>query len=65
MSADPSRSIISAAHLGMSPEEQKHRALIEQLVDAGLAEWRSDAKSIARITSNGSGVLEFLKARGG
>ena len=34
MSADPGGSIISTAHLGMSPEEQKHRALIERLVDA-------------------------------
>ena len=65
MSADSWGSIISTAHLGMSPEEQKHRAFIEQLVDAGLAEWRSDQKSIARITSKGRGVLEFLKNRGG
>lgn len=65
MSADPGGSIISTAHLGMSPAEQKHRGLIEQLVDAGLAEWRSDQRSIARITSRGRGVLEFLKNRGG
>ena len=65
MSADPWGSITSTAHLGMSPKEQKHRALIEQLVDAGLAEWRSDQKSIARITSKGRSVLEFLKNRGG
>ena len=61
MSADPWGSIISTATLGMSPEEQKHRALVEQLVDAGLAEWPSHQKSIARITSRGRGVLEFLK----
>ena len=61
MSADPGGSIIPAAHLGMSPEEQKHRAMIEQLVDARLAEWRSDGKSSARITSKGCGILEFLK----
>lgn len=61
MSADPWGSIVSTATLGMSPEEQKHRALVEQLVDAGLAEWRSRQKSIARITSRGRGVLEFLK----
>ena len=61
MSADPWGSIISTATFGMSPEEQKHRALVEQLVDAGLAEWRSHEKSIARITSRGRGVLEFLK----
>ena len=60
MSADPWGSIISTATFGMSPEEQRHRALVEQLVDAGLAEWRSQ-ESIARITSRGSGVLEFLK----
>ena len=65
MSEDPWGSITSTAHLGMSPEEQKDRALIEQLVDAGLAEWRSDQKSIARITSKGGGVLEFLEDRGG
>ena len=61
MSADPSGSIISTATLGMSPAQQKHRALVEQLVDAGLAEWRSHEKSIARITSRGCGVLDFLK----
>ena len=61
MSADPGGSIISTATLGMSPEQQKHRALIERLVDAGLAEWRSHEKSIARMTSRGRGVLEFLK----
>ena len=44
----------------MSPEEQIHRALIEQLVDAELAEWRSHQESITRITSRGRGVLEFL-----
>ena len=63
MSADPWGSITSTATFGMSPEEQKHRALIEYLVDAGLAEWRSDQKSIVRITSKGCGVLEFLKSR--
>ena len=42
MSADPWGSITSTASFGMSPEEQKQRALIEHLVDAGLAEWRSD-----------------------
>ena len=61
MSADPWGSVISTATFGMSPEEQKHRALVEQLVDAGLAEWRSHEKSIARITSTGCGVLEFLR----
>lgn len=61
MSADPGGTIFSAMHLGMSPEERKHRALIEQLVDAGLGEWCSPEKSVARITSRGSGVLEFLK----
>ena len=60
MSANSWGSIVSTATLGMSPEEQKHRALVEQLVDAGLAEWRSHQKSIARITSRGRGVLEFL-----
>lgn len=65
MSADPLGSIDSAASYGMSPEQQKHRALMEHLVDAGLAEWRSDQESIARITSRGCGVLEFLKSRGG
>ncbi len=64
MSADPWGSITSTATFGMSGEEQRHRALIEQLVDAGLAEWRSDQKSIARITSKGSGVLEFLQNPG-
>lgn len=61
MSADPAGSIFAVAHLGMSPEERKRRALIEQLVDAGLVEWRSHEKSVARITSRGCGVLEFLK----
>ena len=61
MFADPWGSTTSKAHLSMSPKEQKDRALFEQLVDAGLAEWRSDQKSIARITSKGRGVLEFLK----
>lgn len=61
MSADPSGSISSAATFGMSPEEQKRRTLIEQLVDAGLAEWRSHQESIARITSRGRGGLEFLQ----
>jgi len=61
MSADPWGSVVSTATLRMSPEEQKHRALVEQLVDAGVAEWRSHEKSIARITSRGRGVLEFLK----
>ena len=61
MSADPWGSIISTATLGMSPEEQKRRALVERLVDAGVAEWRSHEKSIARITSRGRGVLEFLQ----
>jgi len=60
MSAD-SWGIISKATTGMSPEEQKHRALVKQLVDAGLAEWRSHQRSVARITSRGRGVLEFLK----
>ena len=65
MSADPGGSITSTATFGMSPEEQKHRALVEQLVDAGLAEWRSHQESIARITGRGRGILEFLKNKPG
>ena len=65
MSADPSGSIASGATMGMSPEKQKLRALVEHLVDAGLAEWRNDKESIARITSKGCGVLEFLESQGG
>lgn len=74
VSTDPWRSITSAT-FGKSPEEQRHRAVIEQLVDAGLAEWRSDQERLQRpdlpvvraplrITSKGRGVLEFLKNPG-
>ena len=55
------QTVIAPGRFGLSEEQQEEQHHAALLVDAGLAEWTGDGKTILRITYDGHGLIEKLE----
>ena len=55
------QTVIAPGRFGPSEEQQEEQHHAALLVDAGLAEWTGEGKTILRITYDGHGLIEKLE----